>query len=106
MLWIPLLLRLNDQSETVEKCSQDNNNLITRWNESKTLVYIVSYTQFFLFTIFGFLLTIRVIQPKASRRDDYVISRVRDSMYYAALSVVAKTQLEWGFLVILWMRLA
>jgi hypothetical protein len=100
------LLRLNDQSETVEKCAQDHDSLLTRWNESKTLVYVVSYTQFFLFTVFGFLLTIRVIQPKAVRRNDYLISRVKDSMYYAALSVVAKTQLEWGFLIIIWMRMA
>jgi hypothetical protein len=106
MLWVPLLLRLNDQSETVEKCAQDHDSLLTRWNESKTLVYVVSYTQFFLFTVFGFLLTIRVIQPKAVRRNDYLISRVKDSMYYAALSVVAKTQLEWGFLIIIWMRMA
>lgn len=106
MLWIPLLLRLHNQSETIESCSQDNKSLIERWNESKTLVFVVSYTQFFLFTVFGFILTLRVFQPKASNREDYYRSRVRDSLYYAALSVLAKTQLEFGFLAILWMRMA
>lgn len=104
-IWLPLLVLFHYQLEKAESClpavSQGN------WDAAKGAVQATVYIQFGLFSVFGLILTSSVLfacfrpMPDKKALDR---ARVQNNGIYAVFSVLAKTALDIGFLLVVTLR--
>ena len=104
-IWLPLILLFRYQLDKSESClpmvSQGN------WEAAKGAVQATVYLQLVLFSVFGLVLTASTasacVNPKADKAA-VQLARVHNGGIYAVLSVLAKTALDVGFLLVVGLR--
>lgn len=104
-IWLPLVLLFHYQLDKSESClpkvSQSN------WEAAKGAVQATVYLQLGLFSVFGLVLTASTasacVKPKADKAA-VQLARVQNGGIYAVLSVLAKTALDVGFLLVVGLR--
>ena len=104
-IWLPLILLFEYQLHKSESClptvSQGN------WESAKNAVRATVYLQLVLFSSFGLVLSASTasacVNPKADKAA-VQLARVQNGGIYAVLSVLAKTALDVGFLLVVILR--
>lgn len=104
-IWLPIILLFEYQLHKSESClpkvSQGN------WEAAKNAVRATVYLQLALFSAFGLVLTASTasacVNPKADKAA-VQLARVKNGKIYAVLSVLAKTALDVGFLLVVVLR--
>jgi len=107
LIWIPLLLNFHyalDKESCIPASSKTN------WDDAKPFIIASVWSQFALFSLFGFWLTYRTLDPIQKCDNDnnsrikYWKSRATDCSIYAVLSISAKLALDVFFLLVIGMR--
>jgi len=108
LLWIPIFITFTRLDNHFETCYDFGDDLIDNWRDVKWIVYVILYTQFFLFTSFGLVSTKRVLHASSippfkwpDDKDEIKKRNRQDAKSYAWLSVTAKIVLDIFFITLI-----
>lgn len=96
VLWIPVLMSFFRLDKHFTDCTTGN-EFVKQWEDVRGVIYFIIFSQFITFTLFGVRLTWTVVFDCIETKLELYSARVRDSKFYAVLSVVAKSALDLGF---------
>lgn len=99
LLWLPVLQSFYRLDTHFTDCGADR-QAQQQWNNVRSIIYFILYSQLLTFSLFGVRLTLTALQAPLDRAALFA-GRVRDARWYALLSVAAKTALDAGFVVLL-----
>ena len=108
LLWIPIFITFTRLDNHFETCYDFGEDLIDNWRDVKWIVYVILYTQFFLFTSFGYVSTKRVVHASTippfkwpENKGEIKQRNRQDAKSYAWLSVTAKIVLDIFFITLI-----
>ena len=97
VLWIPILMSFFRLDTHLTDCTTGDTDFVKQWHDVRGIIYFIIFSQFITFSLFGVRLTWTVCFDCIETKTELYKSRVRDSKFYAVLSVIAKSLLDIGF---------